>query len=103
MKRTNTSLLSIATVVAAMAIIAGPAAALNKNATPVASSAASSQSVAGTLAGPQATTSAADDGSGFDWGDAAIGAAVALSLVVISVATAREVRRHRKVVVGSGA
>jgi hypothetical protein len=140
MKRTNTALLSIATVVATTAIAAGPAAALHGNSTPVRSSdtgasvtqshqagnssinailgssrpdraaqpvAASGfrsvNSIVGTQPVPEQTTSVVRESSGFDWGDASIGAMVALFLVLISVVTVRELRRHGRVVVESRA
>jgi hypothetical protein len=140
MKRTKTALLSIATVVAAMAITAGPAAALYGNSTPVRSSdtgASTTQahqsgsssinailassgsdrvaqpvaasgyrsvnSIVGAQPVPEQTTSVVRESSGFDWGDASIGAMVALFLVLISVVTVRELRRHGRAMVESRA
>ena len=120
MKRTNTAFALVTVVVAAMAITAGPAAALDKNGTPVSSSDVSAtpasqaaahqranfQSLNASVASqpaPDVTTTVASDSTGFDWGDAAIGAAVTLGLVLISLATVRELRRHRRVAVGSRA
>ena len=126
MKRTNTALALITVVVAAMAITAGPAAALDKNATPVGSSGVTATPTGDSLAGqaaaahqranyqsvnavvsdasaPDVTATAAGDSTGFDWGDALIGAGVALGLVLLSAATFHELRRHRRIAVGSRA
>ena len=64
------------------------------------------QSLNASVASPSApavTTTVASDSTGFDWGDASIGAAVALGLVLISLAAVRELRRHRRVAIGSRA
>jgi hypothetical protein len=132
MKRTNTTLLSIVTVVAAMAIAAGPAAAApDRGDPPVVSQSTqvghssinaimSSQTQAGKATAstqplrthpgslsailrpqtaPEQPVSVVEASSGFNWGDAFIGAGVALALVLISGVTFYEVRRHGRVTV----
>jgi hypothetical protein len=143
MKRTNTTLLSIVTVVAAMAIAAGPAAAVpgrgdppaqptqaghsSINAilgsqTPAGSATASSEplrthpgslsaivgpqaapdsinAILGPQTAPEQPVSVVEASSGFNWGDAFIGAGVAVALVLLSGVTFYEVRRHGRVTV----
>ena len=134
MKRTNAGLLSIAIVVAAMAITAGSAmtsygyvstvsggdsgssatksqpaghSSINATlgsarsaptaATDTASTFGSVNSIVGAQPVPEQTTTVVRAGSGFDWGDALIGALVAFGLVLISVVTVRELRRHGRI------
>jgi hypothetical protein len=52
---------------------------------------------------PEQATTVVQESGGFDWGDALIGAASALGLMLISFATARELRRHRHVTAESQA
>jgi hypothetical protein len=133
MKRTNTTLLSIVTVVAAMAIAAGPAAAapgrgdppavsqptqvghssvnaiLGSSQTQAGKATASTQplrthpgslnAILGPQTAPELPVSVVEASSGFNWGDAFIGAGVALALVLISGVTFYEVRRHGRVTV----
>jgi hypothetical protein len=130
MKRTNTTLLSIVTVVAAMAIAAGPAAAVPGRGDPPAqltqaghssinailgsqttagSATASSvplrthpdsiNAILGPQTAPEQPVSVVEASSGFNWGDAFIGAGVALALVLLSGVTFYEVRRHGRVTV----
>jgi hypothetical protein len=139
MKRTNAGLLSIAIVVAAIAVTAGPAgasvgyassiggndtasqatksqdvglASINATlgaqpeptaATDSASTFRSVNSIVGSRPVPEQTTTVVRASSGFDWGDAFIGALVAFGLVLISVMTVRELRRHGRVAAGSHA
>jgi hypothetical protein len=130
MKRTNTTLLSIVTVVATMAIAAGPAAAVPGRGDPPAqpthvghssinailgsqtqagNATASSRplrthpnslnAILGPQTAPEQPVSVVEASSGFNWGDAFIGAGVALALVLISGVTFYEVRRHGRVTV----
>jgi hypothetical protein len=118
MKRTNTILVSLATVVLAVAITAGPATAttgyewLNKSGEPSGASQPpqvgtadyqSVNSIVGSDPVPAETVSVVHAGNGFSWGDASIGAGAAFALLLISAMTAYELRRHRRVTVASRA
>jgi hypothetical protein len=121
MKRTNTFLVSLATVVLTVAITAGPAAAntgyewLNKSGEPSAASQPpqaadvatadyqSVNSIVGSDPVPGETVSVVQADSGFSWGDAFIGAGAAFVVLLISAMTMYELRRHRRLTVASGA
>jgi len=121
MKRTDTILFSLATVVLALAITAGPASAaptgfrgLNGNGEPPAVSQPaqtadvatadyqSVNSIVGSEPVPAETVSVVQEDSGFSWGDAFIGAGAALVVLLISAMTVYELRRHRRLTVASG-
>jgi hypothetical protein len=121
MKRTNTILFSLATLLLAVGIAAGPAAAaqtgfrgLNGNGEPPAVSQPaqaahvatadyqSVNSIVGSDAVPAETVSVVQADSGFSWGDAFIGAGAALVVLLISAMTVYELRRHRRLTVASG-
>jgi hypothetical protein len=120
MKRTNTILFSIAAVVLAVAITAGPAAASNgfdwlnqsgdqsaASQPPQAAGVATADyqsvnSIVGSEPVPTETVSVVHAGDGFSWGDAFIGAGAALVVLLISAMTVYELRRHRRLTVASG-
>lgn len=109
MKRTNTTLWSIAIVVVALAVAAGPAAARtdissSNQVSPTAGDPAVVQpqgTVPDRTALPQATV--VSESSGFEWGDALVGALGALGLVSISMVTVLAMRRHHRLTVESRA
>jgi hypothetical protein len=110
MQRTNTILWSIAIVVLALAVAAGPAAAR----TDIGSTHQVSSDpgvpfrvhAQGTTpdrtASPEATT-VVKESSGFEWDDALVGALGALGLVSISMVTVLAMRRHHRPTVESRA
>ena len=119
MKRTDTILFSLATVVLALAVTAGAASAaptgfrgLNGNGEPAAVSQPqqsavpdayqSVNSIVGSEPVPAETVSVVQADSGFSWGDAFIGAGAALVVLLISAMTVYELRRHRRLTVASG-
>ena len=51
---------------------------------------------------PERAASVVRESSGFDWGDALVGAAAALGLAMISLATVRTLRRRRGIFAESG-
>jgi hypothetical protein len=130
MKRTNTTLWSIAVVVLAMAVAAAPAAARTDiNSTNQVSSdpgvpfrvhpqgtvpdrtASPSESVGyrslnsitgAEFAPPEAAT-VVTQSSGFEWDDALVGALGALGLMFVSLVTVRAMRRHHRLTVESRA
>jgi hypothetical protein len=120
MKRTNTTLWSIAIVVLALAAAAGPAAARteisssdpgspqgtvpDRTASPLESGDYRSlNSITGAEpASPEAAT-VVTQSSGFEWDDALVGALGALGLVSISLVTVRAMRRHHRLTVESRA
>jgi hypothetical protein len=117
MKRTHTIFWSFATVVLALGIAAGPAAAtpgyewLNKSGEPSASQPAqavtadyqSLNSIIGSNPVPGETVTVVHAGTGFSWGDAFIGAGAAFVVLLISAMSVYELRRHRRLTVASGA
>lgn len=100
MKRTNTTLWSIAIVVLALAVAAGPAAARTEisSSNPAPPTAGESASTASPQTAPVVTQS-----SGFEWDDALVGALGALGLVSISLVTVFAMRRHHRLTVESRA
>ena len=130
MQRTNTILWSIAIVVLALAVAAGPAAArtdINSTsqgtsdpgvpfrvhpqgtvpdgtASPIESSDYRSlNSIVGAETAPPDATTVVTQSSGFEWDDALVGALGALGLVSISMVTVLAMRRHHRLTVESRA
>jgi len=130
MKRTNTSLWSIAIVVLAMAVAAAPAAAKTDfsssdqvssdpgvpfrvhpqgtvpESTPSPIESAGYQSVnsiTGAEPAPPEAATVVSQSSGFEWDDALVGALGALGLMIISLVTVRAMRRHHRPTVESRA
>jgi hypothetical protein len=116
MKPSKTAFASIASVVLAMAIIAGPAVgkpiladppSTQGNVVPVdvsayADGASSINAITGAEQSrtPEATT-VVKQSDGFDWDAALVGALGALGLVSISIVTAHAARRHGRFALGS--
>ena len=115
MQRTNTILWSIAIVVLALAVAAGPAAARtdigstnqvspDPTASPLESgSYRSLNSITGAESATPEATTVVTQSSGFEWDDALVGALGALGLVSISMVTVLAMRRHHRVTVESRA
>jgi hypothetical protein len=130
MKRTNTTLWSIAIAVLAMAVVAAPAAARtdissspqvssdpgvpfrvhpqgtvpDRTTSPVESGDYRSlNSITGAEPVSPETATVVTQGSGFEWDDALVGALGALGLVSISLATVFAMRRHHRLTVESRA
>ena len=108
MKRTNTTLWSIAIVVLALAVAAGPAAARTQiSSSDPGSPTGGDPRRSGTVLGQQAAspqaTPVVTESSGFEWDDAVVGALGALGLVAISTVAVLAMRRHHRPTVESRA
>lgn len=94
MKRTYASLCSLAALLLAMAVIAGPV-----SARPILPDPPSNPTSITQQPAPPQTKTVVKESGGFDWGSALVGALAAFGVVSVSLVTVSAARRHHRVAI----
>jgi hypothetical protein len=88
MKRVIKRTTAVAALIAAVAVIAAPAASARFDLNPTTANGSAK------VAAPAPTTTVTETSGGFSWGNAAIGAGVMLALITLGAGAVRVVRRN---------